>query len=295
MSAVDVFADTVAVPVRKRYGKGARLDKLARPTLTHRQILGAYSAVTNLPETVTNSDLIAKTSGIKDQGATESCVGQSISEMAELYMAGVYGVFLWLSAWCCYWAARSRERFITCGATSAPLQDSGAEPTLAVLGVEACGIATEAAWPSTIETVNDEETVGEAESAINRIGVTQWGTVAAVAGQHRILAVRQALAAFHGSSVGGSVNASTDAFQDADGAAVLSGWGVGGWDHMITLIDYMPDPQRVGHYLFRLRNHWSISWAAQSDIPGTVWVDESFVNSMADLTILTATAMTRTA
>jgi hypothetical protein len=88
--------------------------------------------------------------------------------------------------------------------------------------------------------------------------------------------------------VGGSVNASTDAFQGATGLTVLTAWGGQGWNHYISLVDYAPDPKNPGHYIFRLRNHWGTSWAAQSDLPGTVWVDESFVNEMADLTMLTA-------
>lgn len=250
-------------------------------------ILGALlSASTPLPEMVTNSDVLPQIGGIRDQGQSSACVGFSFAEVLALTIAKTLGIYMALSALFAYWAARAAARRVLLQSPKGnPLTDGGAQPALAVIGLIDAGICSEAAKPFDVANINQEELEDEAGDAVSRLPVTisAFSVIPDGAGPVRILAVRQALALGHGVAL--SINSSTPAFENADGTQVLTSWGVGGWDHMVSLIDYKPDPSSPGHYLFRLWNHWGTTWATSSDIPGTVWVDESFVNASADLTI----------
>ena len=134
----------------------------------------------------------------------------------------------------------------------------------------------------------------------------EFGAINASDDQGYINALCQSLLPYPDGKIGrtipGGIASSYPAFDNADGSTILvapTGLPTDGSaiDHEISFQQYstvisvsgtqvtlsngktFADPSgtiKVGDRCFRLRNHWSTEWSPLSDIPGTVWVHQSF-------------------
>jgi hypothetical protein len=239
-----------------------------------------------MPDSAVNSDLLPLIGGVGNQQTMGACAGYEIMHDAfGLAVAGQTGVVNVFSGLGGYTIGRMLMNKLDGIAASAPLTDEGSDPGTNILALQTFGPILEATWPSDPSQVNIAiDDLGVADKSVPMVPWTVgvYGPIGNLTGQALYNALCQALLPFADGKRGREftleVDASTDEFQNADGTQVLVGTNAATLDHSVGCIDYRTNSS--GQKEWRLLNHWDpTQWGQNSDIPGTVWVGQQFIDT----------------
>ncbi|MEI7782823.1 MAG: C1 family peptidase [Betaproteobacteria bacterium] len=200
----------------------------------------AFSAVV-LP----SADQEAYVRRVRNQGSTQSCVGNSLAGAAEI-CAGIAGSALHLSASWPYVLGLEAEQ----PGYRGPLQDKGSYPRLVMNAVQKRGLLSETAWPFSVGTVTRRPSPAAAVGAYNAVGLRYYRIDEV--GPTRITAIEDALLRGYGLLFGMGVDAAYSTYR----GSVLGSMGssVGGHMQVITA---------VRGQVVRVLNSWGTGWGEQ--------------------------------
>jgi len=209
-----------------------------------RAMLGA---VRGLPTEVSLEGLLGP---VRDQGPTESCVGNAIANAIEVRLRKLgYLAEPRPSALAIYTYARALGRLTP----ATKLTDTGSFPRLAMKSLREWGVPNETRWPFDASHVNDE-LPWDVQQQASAFRVTAWYRIDAV-GRERVDAICHALAQGYPVVFGMDVD---QAFLDAWGPGVLDaphGDIIGG--HMLAIVGYKTvNATRT----LRIINSWGRTW-----------------------------------
>lgn len=227
--------------------------------------LGIPSA--ELPEAASMWNLVA---AIRDQGPTNSCVGQALAAAVTIREVATNKGWRPASALFPYWYSRY--------ALGEPVRDEGTfiRPTAQTMA--RIGIPDEVHWPMVPGRVNRQPGPEALMQAYPRAGglyatIQDFGTA-------RISAVRACLAAGYPVVMGLRID---DAFLLDTGPEVIEEPKVTRYGHAGTAIGYKPAID--GSYLFEVLNSWGPGWRKG----GRAWITEGYLRATtkaADLTVV---------
>ena len=176
---------------------------------------------------------------VRDQGQTESCVGQAFARAVHLRAAIAGSPIAFPSALAIYAFARD-----------IPLQDQGCYPRMAAAGLTQMGVVSESRWPFDANQVNDEPPLDVAQhGADTSVAIDGYYRIDS-SGAQRSADVRQALAAGYpvpfAQEIGDDFENYAGGVLDVHGGPILGG-------HMTCLVGFTPD------YLIAI-NSWGPTW-----------------------------------
>jgi C1A family cysteine protease len=186
----------------------------------------------------------------RDQGSTESCVGNALATAIEVRLRKLgYLAAARPSALAIYTYARALRRL----STDTPLADTGCFPRSAMKALREWGVPDELRWPFDVSKVN-EELPWDVQQAATAFRVQGWYRIDAL-GRERVDAICHALAQGYPVVFGMDVD---QAFLDAQGPTVLDAPHdpiLGG--HMLAIVGYKTvNSTRT----LRIINSWGASW-----------------------------------
>lgn len=224
-----------------------------------RALLGARRTIAN--EAL---DLQGCVSGVKDQGATSSCVGQSIGTAIDtrLRKLGKWDAPL-SSSQAIYTFGRALSRL----SKDESLQDGGTFPRNAMKGLKDWGVPTEQRWPFDPSHINDE-LPWDVMQAASANCLQAWWRIDSM-GKERVEDICQALEKGYPVVFGTDID---QAFMDHSGTKPVGTPDrskiVGG--HMMCLVGYTTENSAR---VLRGVNSWGIGWGDR----GFYWATEGFI------------------
>ena len=291
-------------------GRGKK-PLLVAPGRSHEKLLGAATPRTgDLPP-----DSLANDSAplpLKDQTVTPWCTGYTMSEVLEYALYGQTGLVQILSAMYAYVGGKLVENFIAGLAATAPINDDGADFGNLILSVQGQGTCLDALMPANQSLLQAKENYMQIRDGMTRKQKpAEFGAINASDDQGYINALCQSLLPYPDGKTGRAVPigiaSSYPDFDNATGSTILVAPPAGllptdgsAIDHEVELTVYatvlavsgsqvtlsngktFSDPSgtiRVDDFCMRVKNHWGIGWSPLSDIPGTVWVHQSFMTA----------------
>lgn len=199
---------------------------------------------------------------VKDQGSSNSCVGQAIASAVDVRLRRLGATLAEPSSLASYTMARSEDR----ASAADRLSDWGCSPRTAMRALRDRGLPSEADWPFALTEVN-EELPWDVHQRASAGRVTSWHRVMSE-GASRALEVCNALAQGFPVVFGTVVDA---AFQAGlwDGAVKpAAGDPVG--SHMMTVLGYW---RPRGGLQWRILNSWGEGWGDK----GLFWAEEDYL------------------
>jgi hypothetical protein len=283
-------------------GRGRKFS-LWVPAKTHEDLLGAATPrASAMPPSATNSIILPQTGGIRNQQQSPWCTGFTLAESLSYAYVGQTGTPIEYSAMCAYMGGKLFENYLAGLPTTAPINDNGAAFNDLLLAAQAQGVCLESLMPFNPALLQQKENyVQVADANTRKLRVGECGAVTGT-GQAYINGLCQSLLPYADGKIGRTVPigiaSSYPEFDNADGSTILVAPPTGlSVDHEVELVDYdtvtgvsngvvtlssgktFADPSstiQVGSRCFRLQNHWDL-YTSACDIPGTVWVAESFM------------------
>jgi C1A family cysteine protease len=226
------------------------------------QANGLLGAARNLPSEASLEPFVRH---VRDQGATESCVGNALAQAADVRLNRLGFSAPPVSALAIYTMARDLARIDA----SEPIVDQGSYARLAFKAARSNGFVSEERWPLSQDHVNDELPwdVLQAGSAFK---VASWYRIAS-SGPSRAQEVCNAIAQGWPVIFAAQVD---QPFMDFVGKGRVPMYdpaqAVGG--HMLCLVGYATDgPSKA----FRVVNSWGEGWGDH----GFFWADEGWVTA----------------
>lgn len=273
--------DTITPP-RPRYGKGWTPDAKDRTHGPVHLLIGGPPEKLAPPPNACGVQLRQAQAviGVHNQGQTSACVGFTLAEViaARCYVLGTPIEEPSAQGFYTFGRAEERKDPANTVALTAPLEDTGCQPGLAIAGACEYGIPSAKDWPFDPATINDLPDEAKLQAASSFV-LNGWYAINET-GAARVLAVRHTLAKEIPVMLATGVDMP---FEDYDGTGAITkpdptkpppdfeGPGLPG--HMVSVVYAEPNPDRPGEFRFLLWNHWDVTWG----LNGLAWVDESFI------------------
>lgn len=241
---------------------------------------------------------------IANNMAVHNCTGHSMAESLSYAYVGQTGMAITLSAMFAYVGGKLLENQFAGLASTAPINDDGADFSNLILAAQAQGVCIYDLMPTDPTLLQQKENYAQIANANQyKVRVGEFAGIVGTDDQSYVNALCQCLLPLPDGKLGSTVDigiaSSYPDFDNADGTTILVAPPTGiSVDHEVELVDYdtvmsvsgntvtlsdgktFQDPTgtvKIGDRVFRLQNHWSTQYCPSSDIPGTVLVHQSFM------------------